>query len=613
MNYNNIIGKKLDWQSNYFYNRYNPNTESHIQRQYASGSIYDQNSFADNLNNSHRFNVNALYQFDSSMTLRITPSISFQKTNNSSQSDYSTYSSNNVKINDGTSNNSSSNDGYNFQNNLVFRKKLNKRGRTFSLSLQTTLNNSTGNGSNSSITGFYNPDGSLNNRDTLNQRYNTTNDLKGYNAKAIYTEPLFKRSLMEFSVGKSDSKNTSEKTTMDYNKFSGEYDKLNQQLTNNYTNTYGYETAGFRMRTQKKKYNYMLGATWQQSQLEGTVISGVKDSVISKTFHNILPNARFQYNFSKFRSFAINYSTYTTQPNMSQLQPVPDVSDPLNIKVGNPDLKQEFTHAVQGNLNMVSPYKNKNLFFFFTMQRTQNKIVNYDSLNQFGVRYTKPVNVSGVTNLSGDLNWGMPVRFLKGTLSIGNTLGYYNGKQFINGDGIRGGSSSVPVLSKVKTLSLGPQLRLDMSPTDKLSIALSGQLNYNRSVYSAAASLNTKYFSQEYETDIDWQLPKNYFFSTDFTYTINNQLSSGYNINVPIWNASISKQMLKYNRGELKFRVSDLLNRNTGISRTTNMGYIEDSRTKILQRFFMLSFTYSLSKTGLNNEGGGGGMRVIMK
>jgi hypothetical protein len=71
--------------------------------------------------------------------------------------------------------------------------------------------------------------------------------------------------------------------------------------------------------------------------------------------------------------------------------------------------------------------------------------------------------------------------------------------------------------------------------------------------------------------------------------------------------------MLKYNRGELKFRVSDLLNRNTGISRTTNQGYIEDSQVTTLRRFFMISFTYSLSKTGLNNPGGPGGMRVIVK
>ena len=120
---------------------------------------------------------------------------------------------------------------------------------------------------------------------------------------------------------------------------------------------YGYTTGGIRMRTQKRKYNYSFGATWQQADLEGKIISGIKDSVISKTFRNILPNARFQYNFSKFKTFAINYSTSTNQPSMSQLQPVPDVSDPLNIKEGNPDLKQEFTNALQGNLNLISPYK----------------------------------------------------------------------------------------------------------------------------------------------------------------------------------------------------------------------------------------------------------------
>lgn len=606
VNYNNIIGKKIDFQSNYFFNRYNPNTESHIQRQYATGSIYDQNSYADNLNNGHRFNMNILYQIDSMTSLRIIPNFSYQQTKNRSLSDYQTFSSNLIKINDGSANTTSNSDGYNFQNSLMFRKKLNKRGRTFSLSLQTSLNDATGDGSNFSITGFYNPDGSFNKRDTLNQKNNSENDLKGYNAKAVYTEPLFKRSLLEFSVGKSDTKNNSEKKTMDYNDQNGKYDLLNSQLSNNYSNTYGYTTAGIRMRTQKKKYNFMFGATWQQAQLEGSITSGTKDSVIRKDFRNILPNARFQYNISKFKFFAVNYSTYTTQPTASQLQPVPDVSDPLNIKNGNPDLKQEFTHAIQGNLNLISPYKNKNLFFFFNLQETQNKIVNYDSLNSFGVRYSMPVNVNGVYNLNSDVEWGMPVRFLKASFNIGNRVGYYRGKQFVT-------TTSTPMLTTAKTLTLGPTLRLDMTPNDKLNIDLSSRLNYTHSIYSAAPSLNTEYLQQEYEAELDWQLPKNFFFSTDFTYTVNNQLANGYNTNVPIWNASISKQLLHYNRGEIKFSATDLLNRNISVSRTSNQSYIQDSRIKTLQRFFILSFTYSLSKAGLNKMGSGGNIRVIAK
>ena len=615
INYNNIVGKKIDLQSNYFYNHYDPTTRSYIERQYPDGSLYDQNSYSNNQNDGHRFNMNVLYQIDSTTSLRITPSLSYQTTNNQSQADYHTFSQNKLLINGGSSDATSSTSGYNFQNSMIFRKKLNKRGRTFSVSLQTSLNNSNGDGSNASLTNFYNTDGSLNHGDTLNQQYTTKGDLTGYNAKAIYTEPLFRRSLMEFSVGKSNTKNTSDKTTMDYNDLNGKYDKLNQSLTNNYDNTYGYTTAGYRVRTQKRKYNYMLGATWQKAELEGKIVSGVKDSLIGKTFYNILPNARFQYNFTKFKFLAINYSTATNQPSMSQLQPVPDVSDPLNIKQGNPDLKQEFTHSVQGNLNIISPYKAKNIFLFFVLQHTQNKIVNYDSLDQFGVHYTKPVNVSGVNNLSGNFNWGMPARFLKGNFSIGGNVSYYMGKQYVNTSGVRsgGGSTGASILSGANTFSLGPNMRLDMNPGDKLSIALSANVNYNRSKYSKAPALNTNYFSEEYETDIDWQLPKRFFFSTDFTYTVNNQLSNGFNKNIPLWNASISKQMLHFNRGELNLRISDLLNQNTGISGSVNQVFIQDSQTTILRRFFMLTFTYSLSKTGLNGGGGPGGFRVIMK
>ncbi|MBS1919775.1 MAG: outer membrane beta-barrel protein [Bacteroidetes bacterium] len=611
VNYNNIIGKKIDLQSNYFYNHYDPNTKSNILRQYPDSSLYYQHSFSDNLNNNNRFNMNVLYQIDSSTSLRIIPSLTLQQTKNSSQNDYQTLSSANRLVNEGKAMNTSNTDGYNFQNTLLFRKKLNKKGRTFSLSLQTSLNNNNGDGSIESITGFYNQDGSLNRKDTLNQRFTTEGSLRGYNAKATYTEPLFKRSLLEFSVSRSDSKNTADKITKDYNGLNGKYDQLNPELSNNYSNSYSYNTGGLRMRTQRSRFNYMLGAYWQQADLQGTIISGTKDSMIKKTFYNILPNARVQYNFTKFKTLSINYATSTNQPAMSQLQPVPDVSDPLNIKMGNPELKQEFTHSIQGNLMLVSPYRNRNLFLFFTMNKTQNKIVNYDSLDQFGVRYSKPVNVNSVYNFNGDLNLGMPVRFLKGMLSLGTSAGYNKNKQFIN-SGRQGGGSAAPVLTGVNTFSLGPNLRLDINASDKLSIAMLGQWNYNHAKYSEFSSLNTAYLSQEYEADLDWQLPKNFFFSTDFTYSINNQLSSSFNTNIPIWNASISKMMLKYNRGELKFRVSDLLNRNTGISRTSNLGYIEDRQVTTLRRFFMISFIYSLSKTGLNNTGGGG-MKVIMK
>jgi len=293
---------------------------------------------------------------------------------------------------------------------------------------------------------------------------------------------------------------------------------------------------------------------------------------------------------------------------MSQLQPVPDNSNSLNIKEGNPGLKQEYNHNIQANMSFLSPYKNKNFFLYLTMRATDNKIVNYDSVNlQTGVRKTKPVNVNGVYNLNSNISYSMPLRFLKGSIELSSGGGYNSGKQLINN------SQGQIVTNTIKTTSIGPDLRLDMNPTGKLNITLDAGFNYNKTKYSLPSALNGDYLSQEYNASLDWEMPKGFFFSTDFTYTINSQRTAGFNTKVPLWNASISKQMLKYNRGELKLAARDLLDKNIGISRNTSNNYIEDSRVLTLRQFFLLSFTYSLSKTGLNNAGSGGGMRIMTR
>jgi len=153
-----------------------------------------------------------------------------------------------------------------------------------------------------------------------------------------------------------------------------------------------------------------------------------------------------------------------------------------------------------------------------------------------------------------------------------------------------------------------------MSPTEKLSWGLHAEVDRTRTTYTIQSALNTKYLTQEYGTSLDWEMPKKFFFSTEFNYTINSQRAGGFNNKLPIWDASLSRQVLKYNRGELKFSARDLLNKNIGISRTSNQNYIEDARVLTLRRFFMLTFTYSLSKVGLNTAGAGSGsFRVISR
>ena len=124
---------------------------------------------------------------------------------------------------------------------------------------------------------------------------------------------------------------------------------------------------------------------------------------------------------------------------------------------------------------------------------------------------------------------------------------------------------------------LGPDIRFDMfQPKSWISVWRRHQLQQNRNTRAITYASRIPFYIL-----IMHRLTggcRKAFFSTDFDYTINSQRAAGYNVKVPLWNASPEQPVLKFNRGELKFSARDLLNKNVGISRNTNNNYIEDSR-----------------------------------
>jgi hypothetical protein len=213
-----------------------------------------------------------------------------------------------------------------------------------------------------------------------------------------------------------------------------------------------------------------------------------------------------------------------------------------------------------------------------------------------------PVNVDGVYNLSNDISLGWPLKFIKATFNFNTGIGYSKTIQFIN-----------TVRNNIYNFSVDPNIEITKSFKDKFDLTLNGGFTYNKAKYSLQSSLNNEYFTQDYGIDVGWQLPKNFYLSTDFRYTISTQRSAGFNAKVPLWNASFSKLFLKYNRGELKLSVYDLLNENQAIVRNTNSNYIEDQSNRVLKRFFLLGFTYSLNKMSANAGGPGKGNIIIRR
>jgi hypothetical protein len=82
-------------------------------------------------------------------------------------------------------------------------------------------------------------------------------------------------------------------------------------------------------------------------------------------------------------------------------------------------------------------------------------------------------------------------------------------------------------------------------------------------------------------------------------------LSASYNQNYSLWNASIGKKFFPKRNGDLRLIVYDILKQNNSIQRNIQPTYIEDVETRTLQRYFMLSFTYTIRQyNGSGNSNG---------
>ena len=71
-------------------------------------------------------------------------------------------------------------------------------------------------------------------------------------------------------------------------------------------------------------------------------------------------------------------------------------------------------------------------------------------------------------------------------------------------------------------------------------------------------------------------------------------------------NAGLTYLFMKDDKGQLKFSVFDILNQNRSVFRFSSENYITDRQVNILQRYFMLTFTYNIRSFGAANKGSSG-------
>jgi outer membrane receptor protein involved in Fe transport len=214
------------------------------------------------------------------------------------------------------------------------------------------------------------------------------------------------------NYGYNNNRNESDRITNAFDALSGKYEKPVAPLTNHFVNQNVFSRVGTNLRFVQKKYNYQLGIAVQQTLLESDNLSTKTN--IRQRYTNLFPTASFNYQFARNRSLRFNYRGRTNQPTVTQLQPIRDVSNPPYFSEGNPDLRQEFINNFTLSYNFFDMIKFRNMFAFVTFGNTYNKIVNSTTQLGLGNQLTRPENVDGTYFLSGNFNFGLPIKRMKG-------------------------------------------------------------------------------------------------------------------------------------------------------------------------------------------------------
>lgn len=603
LNYTNTFSDKTELNGSYFYSLLDKQTDRTLFREnfLADRTFFNtEDSKQNSQNQSHRLNVVLDHKLDSFQSFKLTSRITFRGSNTLYEGETETlnadYSPSNSNIRTNTSEGSASQ----LTNDLLYRRKLSKPGRSYSANFSFNLNNDGNFGENLSENIFFRAGKSK--IDTIKQRFTQDNERISYGVRLSYTEPLFKKQYLEMNYDYRHNDNNQFREVYDLAFGLNPFEKFNSQLSNQYTTDYNYHRGGGNYRFSGEKFNLTAGASVQYSLLTGELI--LTEQNIEKKYTNILPAVRMRWEVGKGKNLSADYSTNVREPSLTQLQPLVDNSNPLNIYVGNPDLRPEYSHNMGVRFFSFNQFSMTNLFIFSNIGYTQNKIRNTQVIDDQYITTTRPENVANDLNISTRANFGTRIKPLKLRINSNAGIVMNQGLTYING-----------ALSTTNSTNISGGISIENQKKELFDWQIGMDWRNSNTAYSIATQNARSFSVKTYTANINVPLFKKAInLSSNLDYEIYSGLSAGFNQAIPIWNSGLSVFVLKDKRGELKLAAIDMLNKNTGISRSADFNYTSDEQIRSLGRYFMLSFTYTLKGMGGNQMGmPAGGMRMFMR
>ncbi len=609
LNFN--VGKDeiLRFGGNVMWSRSDRDTKQRTNREYLLGgkssSFSNSNKLSNDLGNNVRADFRIEWKPDSFNTVDFRPRMSYNHSNSHS---IETSATNNAladgslgaAVNQSDNRQQAKGDSWEFGGELIFNHNFKqRRGRSLSAQVEYQISNVREYSTDYSWNKFFQLNDSIDLRDQFSDNHTWGNN---FTTRFTWTEPLGNVKNGNFLTVAYRMRlrwNNADKLTYDHpvtfpdgwegNPVIGTDEILNEILSSQFRNDYMNQDirAGFKHVSKTWNVDAGLSLVPQRSKSIDLINS---DRNIERSVINFAPYLRYRLKASKSRSMNLDYNGRTSQPSMTQLQPVPDMSNPLNIRKGNPGLDPTFTHNLRLRFSDFKMEAQRSVMLMLMASAEQNSIVSkttYD--NTTGGRVTTYENVNGVWNVRAMNMVSFPLWNKYWTFNNHLMLYYANGIGFNNGARNRSGSFNA---NESFGIAFRPEnFEIEFRPRYSIqNVKNSMQTSADRTVHSYGGGFNSTYIT-----------PIGITLSTDLNYTASKGYSEGFNQNLWMWNASLSYGFLKNRSATVSLRAYDLLRQNQSIRFNPTANYIDQTETNTLGQYCMLSFSYKFNTFGSGN------------
>jgi hypothetical protein len=577
-NINQNYGEKLKLNLQYFYTqRNNVNESANFQQQFLKDTTLLTRSTNSRIANSYVHTLSGLVEWkpDTIRNLRYNPSLNYNSNSNTSTSAGSTSNNFDMPVNQSTSNSWGDGHSTQFNQSFYFHKRSKKSSKeSFTISHNLSINpNHNNNFNNNDVVNYQRPELS----DSLHRLSARTSNNASGNLDFSYRFPVTKKLIVDVTTSGIYNKTSDQlftydrKTGFDSLLTNQSSDLKRDQWTENIKPGITYQL--------NKKTQIIAGLNTQWQQINNNFVT----SRLLQNYFFLLPTIRIEaYGIS------LSYERRVNQPGISSLQPITIVYSPLYSYTGNPNLVPSISNNY--NYSFFKYWENSQFGIYSngSVYSQKNMAVTQQTIRSDGAQTNTTVNRDGRPNYNFSVGAFKRLKTNKDWQLNSSTSFYGNYYQSLN------------LLNDVEgwqnTFSYGVRENINANWKDKIELYTGFGFNQSNTKYRYDDFRNVKVGTYNISNSLIVRFPKKIVWETKQDFNYNGQVAAGFKKGVNVVSSSLALQMLKKDRGELKFSVYDIFNQNVSVYRYINSNSVSDVQNNTLKRYFMVTYSVKFNK-----------------